>query len=250
MNNIHLVILSSCHLVPLPLYVIIEPIIAAHTALFLTPTVSSQRKESLLTSYRPLKVALLVNLLLCMTLVMNAVASMNYNTEPTPMRAQPASIAFNNVAFENVAPENANGDDPLTCIDGFTVTYVAATAVAMLPIKNISVAADLVAHIANVALKHCRPVFNAPDDIVLEPSGCTATLRIPISRESLDKLFLDKQIIDLIVNDPTLELPIAMRNDLRNALEQQYGHLSNQLTGDYSNVFFMVLPFLDRKSVV
>ncbi|MEZ4662464.1 MAG: Ig-like domain-containing protein [Caldilineaceae bacterium] len=201
-----------------------------------------------MTSFRPLKVALLVNLLLCMTLVMNAVASMTYDTAPPPCATSAASITFAEVAFASAAFEDAAGDDPLTCIDGFTVTYVAATAVAMLPIKNISVAADLVAHIANVALKHCRPVFNAPDDIVLRPDGCTATLRIPISRESLDKLFLDKQIIDLIVNDPTLELPIAMRNDLRNALEQQYGHLSNQLTGDYSNVFFMVLPFLSPAS--
>ncbi|MBV7334335.1 hypothetical protein KFU94_40090 [Chloroflexi bacterium TSY] len=149
--------------------------------------------------------------------------------------------------------------DPNTCIDVGAGIFISATALSMLPIKNISVIFDLIAHSANLGLKHCVPVLTVPPNKAIDPldppSGvtvsdnkCAVAMRIPLPQSALDQLILDKQIIDLVVNDPTIELPIEFALELRKALDSEYGHLSNQLTGEYSNIMGITLPFLSPAS--
>ncbi|MCB0047058.1 MAG: hypothetical protein KDD92_16660 [Caldilineaceae bacterium] len=150
------------------------------------------------------------------------------------------------------APQQQEDEDPLVCIDTWTGVHLAATALAMglgfTPFKAAAIAADGTAHWANVELKHCRPVLNAPPDLVIEPTGCTATIAIPIQRDELDQLILDNQIIQQIVDDPTVQLPTDFRRTLESSLAQEYGHLANEISADYSNIYFVVNPLFSAAS--
>ncbi|MEM7131754.1 MAG: choice-of-anchor Q domain-containing protein [Chloroflexota bacterium] len=149
-----------------------------------------------------------------------------------------------------VDPANSdfqNGEEsPLVCIDSWTGVHLAATALStglgFTPFKAAAIAADGTAHWANVELKHCRPFLEAPAALVLEPSSCTATVEIPIPRDLLDQLVLDNQIIEQIIKDPELELPTNFRAELEQALNSDFGYLSNETSGEYSNIYFIVNP--------
>jgi len=147
------------------------------------------------------------------------------------------------------APDATDATEgPRTCIDALKATHIAMTVLSiglgLSPLKAWGTVADLGAHVAEVGLKHCVPDLIAPPDkIITPPNGtCTVGMRIPITRDSLAQIVLDHQILDLVVNDPTLDLPPSFEQDLRATLDEPYGQFAYETTGEYSNIYAIVLP--------
>ena len=149
-----------------------------------------------------------------------------------------------------LAEENAptEPDGPRTCINALKATHLAMTALSIglgfSPLKAWGTAADLGAHVAEVGLKHCVPDLKAPPDkIITPPSGtCVVGIRIPITRSALEQIVLDSQILELVVNDPDLDLPPGFEQALRDTLDEPYGQFAYETTGEYSNIYAIVLP--------
>ncbi len=164
-------------------------------------------------------------------------------TEATAAQAAPQRYPV----AEETSPA-AEDAGPRGCIDSLKATHLAMTALSFglgfSPLKAWGTVADLAAHVAEVGLKHCVPDLKAPPDkIVMPPSGtCTVGIRIPIDRDSLAQIVLDSQILELILADPGIELPPGFEADLRAALESPYGQFTNETTGEYSNIYAIVLP--------
>ncbi len=179
---------------------------------------------------------------LLLTFVLSLVLTSTALAEPVA----PSASRSVTVPMDAEATDSAADDDPLVCIDTWTGVHLAATALAtglgFSPFKVAAIAADGTAHWAGVELKHCRPFLEAPPNIVVEPAACTATLEIPIPRSALEQLVLDNQIIELILSDPTVNLPINFRQALQSSLNDDFGYLSNETSGGYSNIYFIVNP--------
>ncbi|MEZ4619996.1 MAG: hypothetical protein R2867_31455 [Caldilineaceae bacterium] len=155
-----------------------------------------------------------------------------------------ASAAY--PATEESAPGAPNG--PRSCIDALKATHLAMTALSIglgfSPLKAWGTVADLGAHVAEVGLKHCVPDLIAPPDkLYTNPNGrCVVSVRIPITRDVLEQIVLDSQILELIVNDPDLDLPPGFEQALRDTLDEPYGQFAYETTGEYSNIYAIVLP--------
>lgn len=180
---------------------------------------------------RPLKLAILLNLLLCATFVTSALAA-------------PTTGVRQNVMYQE--------ENPLVCIDSWTGVHLASLAASIvlgkspLPWYYGSIIADGAAHSANVALKYCVPYFEAPPDIVFRPSTCSQTVRIPISRDELERITLDKQILLDLLQNPNVDLPNNIRNAIQVTIDSEYGQFEHTTTGDYSNIYFIVIPILSN----
>ena len=190
--------------------------------------------------------ALLLSLVFCLALSTTVLADAGDQLGPQAFEMQQAAAVDFAPDVATASAESAPDDDPLVCIDTWTGVHLAATALAtglgFTPFKVAAIAADGTAHWANVELKHCRPFLEAPPDIVIEPSSCTATVEIPITRDALEQLVLDNQILELIANDPSLNLPSDFRQALQDALSSDFGYLSNETSGGYENIYFIVNP--------
>ena len=139
-------------------------------------------------------------------------------------------------------------DGPRDCIDPLKATHLAMTALSIglgfSPLKAWGTVADLAAHVAQVGLKYCEPELIAPPDKVITPpvGTCAVSLRIPITRDALEQIVLDSQILELVLADPGIELPPGFEQALQDALDSPYGEYTNETTGDYSNIYGIVLP--------
>lgn len=144
--------------------------------------------------------------------------------------------------------EETATDGPRTCINALKATHLSMSALSIglgfSPLKAWGTAADLAAHVAEVGLKHCVPDLKAPPDkLIIPPSGtCAISMRIPINRDALAQIVLDSQILELVLADPGITLPPGFEQELRAALESPYGQFTNETTGEYSNVYAIVLP--------
>ncbi len=163
-------------------------------------------------------------------------------TQTTAIMAAPTALP----AAEESAP--AATDGPRDCIDPLKATHLAMTALSFAlgfsPLKAWGTVADLAAHVAQVGLKYCVPDFKAPPDkLYTNPTGsCVVSVRIPITRDALEQIVLDSQIMELVLNDPDLDLPPNVEQALRDTLNEPYGQFAHETTGEYSNIFAIVLP--------
>lgn len=146
------------------------------------------------------------------------------------------------------AATQSSAAGPRECIDPLKATHLAMTALSIglgfSPLKAWGTVADLAAHVAEVGLKYCEPELIAPPDKVITPpvGACAVSLRIPITRDALEQIVLDSQILELVLADPGIELPPGFADALRDALESPYGQFTNETTGEYSNIYAIVLP--------
>lgn len=137
---------------------------------------------------------------------------------------------------------------PRDCIDPLKATHLAMTALSIglgfSPLKAWGTVTDLAAHVAEVGLKYCVPELKAPPDKVITPpvGSCTVSLRIPIDRSALEQIILDSEILELVLADPGITLPPGFEQALRDALASPYGQFTNEITGEYSNIYAIVLP--------
>ncbi|MEZ4869994.1 MAG: choice-of-anchor Q domain-containing protein [Caldilineaceae bacterium] len=164
-------------------------------------------------------------------------------TQSTTLLAAPTSVAL---AQEPRVSGQTTG--PRACIDPLKATHLAMTALSIglgfSPLKAWGTVADLAAHVAEVGLKFCEPDLKAPPDKVITPpvGTCAVSLRIPITRDALEQIVLDSQVLELVLADPGIELPSGFKQALRDALDSPYGEFTNETTGEYSNVYAIVLP--------
>jgi len=163
-------------------------------------------------------------------------------TQTAALLAAPSAYP---VAEETVP---AATDGPRTCIDALKATHIAMTVLSIglgfSPLKAWGTAADLGAHVAEVGLKHCVPDLKArPDKLITPPNGsCVVSMRIPITRDALAQIALDSQILELILADPGIDLPPNFEQELRDTLNDPYGQFAQETTGEYSNIYAIVLP--------
>jgi hypothetical protein len=140
----------------------------------------------------------------------------------------------------DAAAEPGAGNDAIEqCINDLKAAHIAATAASVVPIPIFSNIADAAEFVISLALKDCAPVVTPPADKVFTPppGQCAVTVRLPLTRESLQQILVDRDIINDVLNDPALNLPPAIRDELRKALEGQFGRFENQLYGAYSNIY-------------
>lgn len=117
--------------------------------------------------------------------------------------------------------------------------HIAATAASVVPIPIFSNIADAAEFVISLALKDCAPVVRPPaaQSFTPAPGQCAVTLRLPLTREMLQQLLVDRDILNHVINDPSLTLPPSFREELRKALAGQFGRFENQIYGAYSNIY-------------
>ncbi|MEM7800243.1 MAG: hypothetical protein AAF633_13700, partial [Chloroflexota bacterium] len=137
-------------------------------------------------------------------------------------------------------------EDARACISGWTAAHISATALSMglsfTPFKAAAIAADGAAHWASVELRHCRPDFTAPADVIIDNGLCSTRLDIPVPLGLVDRIALNKQIIELILDDADIYIPPSMRLELLDMLESPYGHYENEIDAEFSKFYFVTDP--------
>lgn len=187
--------------------------------------------------FRSSVAALLLNLCLLCALVPSGFAAAE-----TGSTAHTATRTATSTAQQQVSDEDIE-----ECINDLTIAHAAATAASIVPIPGFSDAADAAAFVLNLALKECAPILTPSADRAFDPAAdtdadpCTVTVRLPLTREALDQLVLDRQLLQESLNNSDLNLPPAFRAHLDELLQSEYGRFEQQTYGSYSNVFGILL---------
>ncbi|MFZ1757468.1 MAG: Ig-like domain-containing protein [Caldilineaceae bacterium] len=172
---------------------------------------------------------ILLPLLLCLSLLLALPGATASAQETVPTGADAP-------AAQSITPKG--------CIIPLQVAHIAASIASLLPlpIPGFKTAADMAEYGANLALKGCPPHLVAPKDIVKPPPpDCVYRMNLPLDATWNELHLMDDKLFSLLLQ--RYHIPQAMRPDLQNMIDSEYGRFENEVYGSYSNIYGIVLPF-------